>query len=235
LIATYYYDPFGRRLWKEVGGVRTYFFYADEGLIGEYDSTDNEIKTYGYRPDSAWTTNPLFMKDGSEHFFYHNDHLGIPQKMTAVNGAVVWAAKYTSFLNAEVDSSSTSENNLRAPGQYYDGETGLYYNLNRFYDPQLGRYLRADPIRLRSGINLFTYAKNNPLAYFDPFGLKEESAGGCGPGPIGDWFVPDKPAGYDFGSCCNDHDDCYKGKMGCDKEQPDCDDAFKKCMDDKCS
>ena len=30
LTGTYYYDPFGRRLWKEVGGVRTYFHYADE-------------------------------------------------------------------------------------------------------------------------------------------------------------------------------------------------------------
>jgi YD repeat-containing protein len=41
VIATYYYDPFGRRLWKEVSGVRTYFLYADEGLIGEYDSGGN--------------------------------------------------------------------------------------------------------------------------------------------------------------------------------------------------
>ena len=72
---------------------------------------------------------------------------------------------------------------------------------------------------------------------FDPIrgGLKEESAGGCGPGPIGDWFVPDKPAGYDFDGCCNDHDNCYKGKMGCDKKHPDCDDGFKKCMYDECS
>ncbi len=45
--ATYYYDPFGRRLWKEVGGTRTYFHYADEGLIGEYDAGGAEIKTYG--------------------------------------------------------------------------------------------------------------------------------------------------------------------------------------------
>ena len=26
--ASYYYDPFGRRLWKEVGGVRTYALYT---------------------------------------------------------------------------------------------------------------------------------------------------------------------------------------------------------------
>ena len=34
VIASYYYDPFGRRLWKDVGGTRTYFHSADEGLGG---------------------------------------------------------------------------------------------------------------------------------------------------------------------------------------------------------
>ena len=62
VIATYYYDPFGRRLWKDVDGVRTYFHYADEGLVGEYDSDGNELETYGYQPDSNWTIDPLFMK-----------------------------------------------------------------------------------------------------------------------------------------------------------------------------
>jgi YD repeat-containing protein len=77
----YYYDPFGRRLWKEVDGTRTYFLYSDEGLIGEYDASGVEIKTYGYKPGSTWTTDPLFMKMGSEYYFYQNDHIGTPQKM----------------------------------------------------------------------------------------------------------------------------------------------------------
>ncbi|PID74622.1 MAG: hypothetical protein CSB28_02290, partial [Desulfobacterales bacterium] len=62
LIASYYYDPFGRRLWKEVSDVRTHFHYADEGLIGEYDAAGSELRTYGYKPGSTWTTDPLFMK-----------------------------------------------------------------------------------------------------------------------------------------------------------------------------
>ncbi len=68
------------------------------------------------------------MKIGSEYYFYHNDHLGTPQKMTAVNGLVVWAAKYSSFGKAEVDPASTVENNLRFAGQYEDAETRLHYN-----------------------------------------------------------------------------------------------------------
>ncbi len=173
LIATYYYDPFGRRLWKEVGGVKTYFFYADEGLIGEYDQYGAEIKTYGYKPGSIWTTDPLFMKIGADYYFYQNDHLGTPQKMTAMSGAVVWGAKYTSFGEATIDPLSTVINNLRFPGQYYDEGTELIYNWHRYYAPNTGKYLRSDPIGFLGGDpNLSSYVFNNPINGTDPLGLQ---------------------------------------------------------------
>jgi YD repeat-containing protein len=68
-VANYYYDVFGRRLWKEIGGSRRYFFYTDDGLVGEYDGTGIEIKTYGYAPNSTWSTNPLFQKIGSDYYW----------------------------------------------------------------------------------------------------------------------------------------------------------------------
>ncbi|MEA3476643.1 MAG: RHS repeat-associated core domain-containing protein [Bacteroidota bacterium] len=171
LIATYYYDPFGRRLWKEVYGGRTYFHYSDEGLVGEYDAGGGEIKTYGWRPGSTWGTDPVFMKVGSEYYFYHNDHLGTPQKMTAINGAVVWSAKYNAFGNASVDGSSDVVNSLRFPGQYFDDETGLHYNWHRYYAPSTGRYMTPDPIGLDGGINLYAYVLNDPVNFVDPDGL----------------------------------------------------------------
>jgi len=172
VIAEYYYDPFGRRLWKDVAGVRTYFHYADEGLVAELDSSGQVVKSYGYKPGSTWTTDPLFIKIGSDYYFYQNDHLGTPQKLTGINGAVVWAAKYSSFGKASVDGSSTITNNLSFPGQYYDEETGLHYNYRRFYDPSTGRYLRVDPIGLNGGINLFIYVSNDPINLLDPLGTK---------------------------------------------------------------
>jgi RHS repeat-associated protein len=171
VIATYYYDPFGRRLWKDVGGTRTYFMYADEGLVAEFDGSGAQAKSYGYAPNSTWTTNPLFMKQAAQYYFYHNDHLGTPQKMTSVNGSVVWSTKYESFGNAEVDLASTIANNLRFPGQYYDLETGLHYNYRRYYDHTIARYLAVDPLGFHGGMNFFIYVNNNPPNLLDPFGL----------------------------------------------------------------
>jgi len=71
------------------------------------------------------------MKQGNEYYFYHNDQIGTPQKMTAVNGAVVWSAKYKSFGEAVIEV-ETVENNLRFPGKYYNQETGLNYNYYRY-------------------------------------------------------------------------------------------------------
>ncbi len=128
----YHYDPFGRRMWKDLDGTRAYFMYADKGLIAELDATGTVTKPYGYKPNSTWTTDPLSIKVGTAYYFYYNDHLGTPHKLTAINGAVVWNAKYSSFGEATIDLESTITNNLRLPGQYYDQETGLYsYTDNR--------------------------------------------------------------------------------------------------------
>jgi RHS repeat-associated protein len=171
VIATYYYDPFGRRLWKEVDEVLTYFVYSDEGLVGEYSNAGTAIKSYGYKIGSNWTTDPLFVKEAGLYYFYQNDHLGTPQKMTGINGALMWSCRYSSFGKAEIEAGSSVKNNLRFGGQYYDQETMLHYNWQRYYDLKTGRYLTTDPIELAGGINLFVYSENNPINAVDPFGL----------------------------------------------------------------
>jgi RHS repeat-associated protein len=171
LIATYIYDPFGRRLAKDVAGTKTWFFYADEGLIAEANATGSVTKIYGYRPYRTWGTDPVYFSEGTNTYYFQNDHLGTSQKLIAQNGSVVWSAKADAFGNTLVEPSSTITNNLRFPGQYYDVESGLHYNWNRYYDPQRGRYVTSDPIGLAGGLNTFGYVYGNPLGYIDPEGL----------------------------------------------------------------
>ncbi|HAS8232684.1 TPA: RHS repeat-associated core domain-containing protein, partial [Vibrio vulnificus] len=61
-------------------------------------------------------------------------------------------------------------NPLRFQGQYHDVETGLHYNLARYYDPRTGRFIQPDPIGLLGGINHYQYAPN-PVMWVDPHGL----------------------------------------------------------------
>ncbi|MCP4458250.1 MAG: RHS repeat-associated core domain-containing protein, partial [Cytophagales bacterium] len=95
--------------------------------------------------------------------------------MTDENQIIVWQADYKPFGEVTI-TTSTIDNNLRFPGQYYDAETGLYYNYFRYYDPNTGRYITSDPIGLRGGINTFAYVGGNPVMYIDPEGLWAKSA-----------------------------------------------------------
>ena len=174
IIATYRYDPFGRRLSKTANNQSTYYFYSAEGLIAEADANGQIIQSYGYAPGSTFTTNPLWTKlttaGTATYYTYQNDHLGKPQKLLNQSGLTVWSATYDAFGRATVDPASTITNNLRFPGQYADQETGLHYNWMRFYDPTTGRYVTSDPIGLLGGINSYVYVRGNPARWIDPSG-----------------------------------------------------------------
>jgi RHS repeat-associated protein len=130
------------------------------------DLTPQTLAEYIYLGDQLLS----MIKPGETVYYFHNDHLGTPQVLTNDSQTIAWKAVYTPFGDA-VASIQTVENPFRFPGQYYDPETGLHYNYFRYYNPQTGRYITPDPIGLEGGINLFSYAKNNPLKYTDPFGL----------------------------------------------------------------
>ncbi|OXX62403.1 RHS repeat-associated core domain-containing protein, partial [Vibrio sp. V15_P4S5T153] len=59
---------------------------------------------------------------------------------------------------------------LRYQGQIEDRESGLYYNVNRYYDADSGQYLSPDPIGFAGGLRPQAYVFN-PLDWVDPLGL----------------------------------------------------------------
>ena len=110
-------------------------------------------------------------------YFYHCNHLGLPEALTGREGQVVWAAEYDPWGNLQSEHNPNKlKQQLRLPGQYHDPESGLYYNRHRYYDPALGSYISQDPIGLDSGEpNFYAYPKN-PLQGMDPLGLEADKA-----------------------------------------------------------
>lgn len=114
-------------------------------------------------------------------YFVHNDHRGAPVMMTDSNANKVWEAEYKPFGEATINEDPDGDNvdvelNVRLPGQYFDEETGTYYNYYRDYDPRLGRYIQSDPIGLRGGLNTYGYVGQNPIMRIDPLGLEAAPA-----------------------------------------------------------
>ena len=48
---------------------------------------------------------------------------------------------------------------------------GDMYMRNRYYDPMQGRFTQEDPIGLAGGMNLYGFARGDPVNFSDPFGL----------------------------------------------------------------
>jgi len=171
ILGEYTYNGLGQRVIKEADGVTTVFHYDFNGnIIAESDLDGNFIKEYLYRGKSR---SAMVDVSSGEIYFFGNDRLGTPQILTDLTNTVVWEGYYKPFGEADVNPNSSVVNNFRFSGQYYDQETGLHYNYHRYYDPRTGRYLRADPIGLAGGINLYWHVQNNPINFIDPFGLKE--------------------------------------------------------------
>jgi RHS repeat-associated protein len=83
---------------------------------------------------------------------------------------VLWAASYTVWgAVAHLDVAGVDQP-LRLQGQYADPETGLHYNRHRYYAPELGQFISADPLRLIAGPNTYRFAPN-ALGWIDPLGL----------------------------------------------------------------
>ncbi|KAB0520030.1 type IV secretion protein Rhs [Pseudomonas extremorientalis] len=168
--ASYCYDPFGRRISKTVDGITTEFFWQGDKLIAEHHA--DRHRSYLYEPDSF---RPLALLEGfgpkeTKPYHYQLDHLGTPQELTAPDGEIVWCAHYRAYGEITRLDIGKVDNPLRFQGQYFDQESGLHYNRHRYYNPDVGRYLTPDPVKLAGGINTYQYVPN-PTGWIDPLGL----------------------------------------------------------------
>ncbi len=120
-------------------------------------------------------------QDSQLHYIV-TDHAGTPQELCSENGDVVWQGEQALWGHYQqrntLPNHGFRENaqndelycDLRYQGQIEDRESGLYYNVNRYYDADSGQYLSPDPIGFAGGLRPQAYVFN-PLEWVDPLGL----------------------------------------------------------------
>lgn len=171
-IAIYTYNADDERVAKTVGSsTERYNYDEDSQLLSEYGATSREYVYLGDIPvanlDTQGATTSIT--------YVAADQLGTPRAITDGSGNTVWSWSYQG--NAWGEQAPTNNGytyNLRFPGQYFDQETGLNYNVNRDYDATVGRYTESDPLGTFADQNsTYAYVGGNPLSYVDPLGLSK--------------------------------------------------------------
>jgi RHS repeat-associated protein len=121
------------------------------------------------------------------HIYYaHSNSLGSITALTDESGNVVERIRYDIFGKASIQDAdgndiidpSTSKprsfSNITPylfQGREYDPESGLYNFRNRYYSPDMGRFISFDPLGYVDGMNLYEFVNGNPVNYVDPMGL----------------------------------------------------------------
>ncbi|MFY2763387.1 RHS repeat-associated core domain-containing protein [Arenimonas sp. MALMAid1274] len=176
---SYRYDALGRRVQTtRAGGATTLWHYSQGGQllfssklpVGGTQTTHENIYLGGSVVaiiDHDWPSNAV-----TALRYQHTDALGSPVAETDAAGALIAGSRtnYDPFGGVI----GKTINGIGYTGHVMDAGTGLTYMQQRYYDPQIGRFLSVDPVTASSinggNFNRYWYANNNPYKFTDPDG-----------------------------------------------------------------
>jgi RHS repeat-associated protein len=165
-------------------GPETRYIYDGKRVIQERDGNNNLLVNYTRGPDLSGSlegaggiggllarSDRYFSGNLTNHNYYHADGNGNITYL--VNGSQGLAASYRYDPFGKTTSSSgtlASMNVYRFSSKEVHANSGMYYYLYRFYDPNLQRWINRDPAGEEGGINLYECLQNNPINNLDDDG-----------------------------------------------------------------
>ena len=186
LDVSYAYDQSGTRISKTVNGVKYEYQYDGSKLF--YEKRDNAEFYYQY--DGSGNISTIIHYDGNGNrvqYYVLCNSRGDVVDIYNQDGTI--AAHYiydswgntVSILDNDVNGNEITDpnnigiiNQIRYRGYYLDTETGYYYLMSRYYNPEIGRFLNTDDFDLiycseDSLIenNLYAYCLNNAVNMID--------------------------------------------------------------------
>jgi RHS repeat-associated protein len=167
------YDGLNRQVSRTISGTPTYNVWSGWDLIMEYQA-GGTTAAYLYGPDGV-------VKNLTSDNYYFHDASGSTSHLTNSIGTLLEWYRYDLqgapiFYDANDNQRNPNQSAYGVrhlfTGQQWYKEVGLYDLRNRFYSPDIGRFLQPDPIGFHGGSNLYSYCRNNPMTRRDPFGLE---------------------------------------------------------------
>jgi len=158
----YQYDESGRRYLRIFDNNTTEYVYDGSDPIAEL-SNGNLQKVFTLT--GGMVGQVISCRNGDNDYFYHYDTNGNVIFITDSTGEIISEYTQEGFGNI-LTSTGIYDNGYHLATKEYDSESGLYYFGARWYDPETGRWLSPEPLRL-DGPNLYQYVFNNPIRYND--------------------------------------------------------------------
>ena len=165
----YGYDPLGRLVYLKHNQSVRHIVWDGPHPIMELNDQKTPVKTYLYGDSLDF----LIGIRTDRPYYVHLDRLGSVRLVTDAQGRLVGRLDYDPF-GGPLPSAELPLDALFFAGRPYDNELGCYDLRQRFYSPELKRFLSRDPFAgtpiSPATLNPYVYALNNPVNLKDPNG-----------------------------------------------------------------
>lgn len=167
-VQKYFYDATGYRAGAEGDASNRWQYMPDGDLLESIH--DGEVTNYIYL-DTSLIALRKASPGGAQLTYLHRDLMKNVVASTDSNGSVISRHFWSPYGEPDV---ATDASIPGYSGHITDSETGLVYMGQRYYDPQLGRFISSDPDEVDGGdganFNRYRYASGNPIRFHDPDG-----------------------------------------------------------------